>query len=76
MGDAAQMSDGSFEKSVSFHMISTILLWYQAEPDTINHFVLALNMVSLVAVAMMTLQYTTVVLQHKVLCEQGNETER
>lgn len=52
--------------------------WYQAGPDTINHFVLALNMVYLVAVAMMTLQHISVVLQHKVLCEQGmrGETER
>lgn len=43
----------------------------QTGPDTIYHFVLALNMVSLVDVAMMTLQHITVVLQSKVLCEQG-----
>ena len=30
-------------------------------------------MLPLVAVAMMTLQHITMVLQHKVLCEQGNE---
>ena len=46
-------------------------LWYEAGHDTINHFVLAISMVYLVAVVMMTLQHITVVLQHKVLCEQG-----
>lgn len=45
----------SFENSV----VSLILLWYEAGPDTINHFVLALSMVYLVAVAMVTLQHIT-----------------
>lgn len=54
-------------------MIFTTPLRY----DTINRFVLALNAVYLVAVAMMTLQHITVVLQQKVLCEQGvGEKER
>lgn len=39
--------------------LSLILLWYEAGPDTINHFVLALSMVYLVAVAMVTLQHIT-----------------
>lgn len=42
-------------------MISTILQWHQATPDTINHF----------AFNMMTLQHITLVLQHNVLCERG-----
>lgn len=49
-----------------------MLLWHQARPDTINHFVLALNMVSPAAVVMMTLKHITMALQHKVLF--GEET--
>lgn len=49
-----QMLYRAFE---TFHMTSTIPLWHQAGPDTVNHSTLALSMVSLFAVVVMTLQH-------------------
>lgn len=64
------MSERSFKTCPSYASHHTAVT-PQAGPDTVNHIVLALNVVSLVAVAMMTLQHIAVVLHHKVLCEQG-----
>lgn len=67
----------SFEKNL-VSLIRCPPRCYDTRPDLtpLTALSLLLNMVSPVAVAMVTLQHITVALQHKVLCEQGNEGRR
>lgn len=75
---AVQMSRSEFIWKNLVSLIQCPPRCYDTRPDLtpLTALSLLLNMVSPVAVAMVTLQHITVALQHKVLCEQGNEGRR